>query len=189
MRRVLEQFTRVQEAAEALEQPAAAPAAAEEAPAAGAAPAEPPAAAAGLLETVVGAEACRHLDPWAAFLHAHLAAAAPPLGELVGARALLAALAALALLSTLRLVIDMLLFIHHASAHPKDTIGLLTHLLFRASTQGCCALPARLRQPACLCFDVLRTLLPPAAPRFCVCPWLGPLRLVWWCQALLASVP
>lgn len=66
-------------------------------------------------------------------LGAAVAAAAPVLGDVVEARVLLGSLAALCLLTALRLVVDMLLFIHHASAHPKDTIGLLTHYLFKVS--------------------------------------------------------
>jgi hypothetical protein len=106
------------------------------------------AAAAGLLETVVGAGACRRLDPWAAFLHARLAAVSPLLGDMLDARLLLVVLAAAALLGVLRLVIDMLLFIQNASAQPKDTIGLLTHYVFKVGLHSTvCAPPASV--PAC----------------------------------------
>ncbi|KAL4443861.1 hypothetical protein ABPG75_011598 [Micractinium tetrahymenae] len=131
LRKILAQFTTVSEAAAAGEAAPAAAAtpAAEAAPAA--VPTGEPAAAAGLLESVVGANACRRLDPWAAFLHARLAAAVPTLGELVQPPMLLGLLGAICLLSALRLVVDMLAFVRNASAHPRDTIGLLTHMLFR----------------------------------------------------------
>ncbi|PSC69312.1 hypothetical protein C2E20_7167 [Micractinium conductrix] len=133
LRKSLAQFTPISEAAEGEGLPAA-----PGAPAAEAAPAEAalaaaaaPAAAAGLLESIVGPAACAALRPWAAWLHAHLDAAAPMLGSLVEPAALLGVLGVLSLLAVLRLVIDMLLFVQNASAHPRDSIGLLTHYLFR----------------------------------------------------------
>lgn len=89
------------------------------------------------METVFGATACRRLQPWAALLHGRLAAAVPALGELVEPAVLLALLGAICLLSALRLVIDMLSFVRHASADPRDTIGLLTHVVFRVSCLHC----------------------------------------------------
>ncbi|KAL4449489.1 hypothetical protein ABPG77_007133 [Micractinium sp. CCAP 211/92] len=130
LRKVLSQFTTVSEPAAAGEAaPAAAAAPAAEA-APPAAPAGEPAPAAGILETVVGATACQRLQPWADLLHARLAAAVPALGELVAPSVLLAVLGAICLLTTLRLIIDMLAFVRNASAAPRDTIGLLTSILF-----------------------------------------------------------
>lgn len=129
LRKALAQHTRVSEAPAAL--PAApAPAAAEAAPAV-----EPqavaPAAAAGLLETLAGTTAFHQLQPWAAWLHTRLDAAAPAVAVFVDTQVLLALLCMAALLGALRLVVDMLLFIQHAAAQPRDTIGLLTHHLLR----------------------------------------------------------
>ena len=134
VRRVLAQHTTVSEAPT---EAAPAAAAAEAVPtAAAAAVAAPAAAPAGLLQLLVGAEACSRLDPWAAWLHGRLAGAVPVAGELVDAQVLLAVLAAGALLGTLHLVVDMLRFIQHASAQPRDSISYLTHYLLRASGVG-----------------------------------------------------
>lgn len=139
LRKVLAQYTTVSDAA-ALPAPAAVAAAAgKAAPAAAAAealPAAPVAAAVGLLESVVGAAACQRLHPWAAWLHGHLTALAPMLGDMVDAQLVLAVLAAATLLGALRLVIDMLLFMQHASMDPRDSIGMFTHYLFRVRHAG-----------------------------------------------------
>jgi hypothetical protein len=130
LRKVLTQHTRVSEAPAELPAAPAAAAAAETAPAAEPA-AVAPAAAAGLLETLAGATAFRQLEPWAAWLHARLDAAAPTVAAFVDTQVLLALLCMATLLGALRLVVDMLLFIQHAAAQPRDSIGLLTHHLLR----------------------------------------------------------
>eukprot|EP00887_Chlorella_sp_A99_P003923 scaffold11.g3923.t1 len=112
---------------------AAKPAAAVAAGAAAAAAEEGGAAAAAptLLDALVGAECCRRLEPWAAFLHAQLGAV-PALQGAVEPGALLAALALALLLLGLRFVVDVLRFVHHASQDPQDTIAVLTHYIFKA---------------------------------------------------------
>lgn len=129
LRKALAQHTRVSEAPAAL--PAAPAAAAAEAAPAVEPEAAAPAAAAGLLETLAGTTAFRQLQPWAAWLHTRLDAAAPAVATFVDTQVLLALLCMAALLGALRLVVDMLLFIQHAAAQPRDTIGLLTHHLLR----------------------------------------------------------
>lgn len=134
LRKALAQFTSVSEAAAALAAgvPAAAEAAVEAAPAAGA----EPAAAAGLLEAVVGAPACTRLAPWSAWLHGQLAAVAPGAAAALDPRLLLGLLGVGCLLGALRLVVDMLLFVQHASAEPRDSIGLVTHYALRVGGLG-----------------------------------------------------
>ncbi|KAL4855216.1 hypothetical protein ACK3TF_004204 [Chlorella vulgaris] len=172
LRKVLEQYTTVTEAGEAAAVPVPAGPALPQKPAAKPVEAPPAAAApAGVVEAVVGAQVYARLDPWAAFLHGHLAAAVPLLGDLLEAHVLLAVLAVLALLSTLHVVIDMLLFIHHASDKPHDTIGFLTHYIFKVVD-----VPDSMQEVlvSCLIFYAVRLLVnrlaavlpaPPAAGR------------------------
>ncbi len=134
LRKVLAQHTRISEPPAAAEAAPAAAAAAEAAPVAQ--PAAVPAAEADLLETLAGGTAFRQLEPWAAWLHARLDAAAPVVAAFLDAQVLLALLCMAALLGALRLVVDMLLFVQHAAAQPRDTIGLLTHHLLRVSPGG-----------------------------------------------------
>lgn len=134
LRKALAQHTRVSEAPAAL--PAAPAAAAAEAAPAVEPEAAAPAAAAGLLETLAGTTAFRQLQPWAAWLHTRLDAAAPAVATFVDTQVLLALLCMAALLGALRLVVDMLLFIQHAAAQPRDTIGLLTHHLLRVRPEA-----------------------------------------------------
>ncbi len=140
LRKVLSQFTTVSEPAVAGEAAPAAAAAPTAEAAPPAAPAGEPVPAAGILETVVGVTACQRLQPWADLLHARLSAAVPALGELVPPSVLLGLLGTICLLTTLRLIIDMLAFVRNASAAPRDAIGLLTSILFTVSLLlPCCA--------------------------------------------------
>jgi hypothetical protein len=72
------------------------------------------------------------LRPWAELLESVLARV--PLASGVGSHALLCVLCSILTLTTLRVILDVLRFLHNASVEPQDTLGFLTHHLFRV----CC---------------------------------------------------
>lgn len=114
---------------------AAPPLAAAAGVAAAAAPEAAPLAVPGLLETLVGPDACQRLDPWAAFFHHQLPAVVQ---SLLDKDVLVVVLAAGLLLLGLRFLVDLLRFVEHASWDPQDSIALLTHYVFKVGGGGGC---------------------------------------------------
>ncbi|GAB4822484.1 hypothetical protein N2152v2_009530 [Parachlorella kessleri] len=83
-----------------------------------------------VLESVAGVPLVHGLQPWAAYLHS-LTSQYPVVSGL-SEGGMLVGLAVLCLLCALRVVVDVLRFVQHASQDPQDTVALITHYVFKA---------------------------------------------------------